>query len=135
MYNQQVTIHKVVDGDGGQVATYVITNTMKMRKSRMMPLWKFREDYVPPKGLWTHYFRCNKCEWERRTIAYCKYCDKPMNEIGAPGQIVNEVNGTPVYKLRSDLIQKVREKQDQIGNAKPTAKIEGIRVFNINDLK
>lgn len=143
--HNKVTIVKVTDVDGGQIATYYIRtgegdNTRKsfgwkMRQTKMMPLWKFRETYVPAEGLWTNYFRCNKCEWERRTIAYCKYCDTPMSEIGAPGQIIHEVNGTPVWNLRSDLLQKVREKQECIGNAKPTSKVEGIRVFNIADLK
>ena len=145
MYNQQVQIIKVLDEDGGQFATYVVRehthrfglrkSAWKMRKTKMLPLWKFRDTYIPKEGLWENYFRCNKCEWERRTIAYCKYCETPMNEIGSPGQITHEVNGTRVYKLRSDLLQKVREKQEHIGTAKPTAKVDGMRVFNIADLK
>ncbi len=135
MYNQQVTIHKMTDTDGGVVATYVIGAECKMRRAKMMPLWQFRETYIPAEGLWGHYFHCNKCEWERRTIAYCKYCETPMTEHGSPGQITRVVNNTRVYKLRSDLLQRVRDKQDQIADAKPTSKVGKMRVFNIADLK
>ncbi len=145
MHNNQVQIIKVHDEDTGQYATYVVrtkesrgglkTFKWKIRRTKMLPLWKFREKYIPDKGLWSNYFRCNKCEWERRTIAYCEYCDIPMTEIGSPGQIIREVNGVRVYKLRSDLIQKVREDQDQLGDVKPTSKVDGMRVFKIADLK
>ena len=94
----------------------------KMRRARMFTLWQFREMFIPEGGLWSHYFTCLKCNWERRNpkIAVCTYCETPMIEIGCPAYFKREEGGMEIMQLRSDLqemidkeLREQKEKEDK----------------------
>ena len=120
----------------------------RSRKTRMYPLHVFRMWYVPKDGLWEHYFRCPRCEWERKNpdIAICDYCysvDKrtgkvkyvQLTEIGCPAFFKREEGGIEVLQLRSDLQGELDRKLTAIANAKDKDLIRkegGIRVIRID---
>lgn len=103
---------------------------VRLRRIRMWALWEFREKNVPKSGLWNHYFHCRSCEWERVKVTICRYCDKPMQEVGAPGQLAGKIHGIDVFNLRPELVA-----QAQAGVAPELKKVgnhKGIEVFEFN---
>ena len=142
MYNQhvgnleQVKFEETPKGMFGTVFIKFQTKAffkVRLRRTRMWSLWEFREKNVPKNGLWAHYFHCRYCGWERVKVTICRYCDKPMDEIGSPGQLVGKVQGIDVFKLRPEL---VAQAQSGVAPAlKKVGKHKGIDVFEFTPEK
>jgi hypothetical protein len=134
----RVVTHK---GKGGETLVFVKSaGKFKARKTRMYTLSMFRELFVPPNGLWDHYFSCSRCNWERRNpkLAVCPYCNIPMAEIGCVGQYKETRQGVDVIRLRSDLFrdieQQVAEERRRKGLDRKEVRREGnVVVFRFRD--
>jgi hypothetical protein len=121
MYNDRIEVADieqlgvpVTQNTDGSVTVEIKGKRLRMRRSKMYPLWLFRDLFIPAEGLWEHYFRCSKCDWSRQDpkIAVCIYCNIPMTEMGSPGQFLREESGVKVLRIRPDLMNRIQEDID-----------------------
>lgn len=143
MYNQRISFErtKMLEVRRTENGTEILLNPkgphIKSRRTRMFTLAQFRELYIPDRGLWSHYFHCPKCGWERKNpkSVICRYCDIQMVEIGCPAFFKREEGGVQVLQLRADLQRKVeQEVADKLAEKeKGVIRREGkVRIFKID---
>ncbi len=100
---------------------------------RIFTLAQYRKQFIPAEGLWDNYFHCVGCGWERRTIAYCKYCEQPMVEIGCKLRYLKEEKGINIFRADltgskevSDTYTKPKTEQREV-----VGKVNGVEVFKV----
>lgn len=145
MYNNQIHMGDLTSladkgvpiekqSDGSIVIHVRSGNQLRLRKSQFYTLAQFRELFIPPDGLWKHYFSCRKCGFERQNpkIAVCPYCDIQLTEIGSPWQFKEERKGVDVFRVRTDILDvaSMEKRFEESKGAKPL-NVEKGKVFKI----